>query len=142
MEAIAEAFTAFAQPLLDETDGSIEQMNKALAIGQFCFNIALMPDDSREEAITEMRLRLNMEEKEFDDFRNSVILPMIRRHETMFPRMHRREAPNFFPGGNSERARSVSATPLAKPHTGTDRYAPCPCNSGRKYKFCCGKTSR
>ena len=38
MGAIAEAFVAYAQPLLDETDGSEEQLNKAFAMSQFCFN--------------------------------------------------------------------------------------------------------
>ena len=33
MGAIAEAFAAFAKPLLDQTDGSEEQLNKALQIG-------------------------------------------------------------------------------------------------------------
>ena len=32
MGAIAEGFVAYAQPLLDQTDGSEEQMNKAFAI--------------------------------------------------------------------------------------------------------------
>ncbi len=31
MGAIAEAFAAFAQPLIDQTDGSPEQVEKALA---------------------------------------------------------------------------------------------------------------
>jgi hypothetical protein len=44
MGAIAESITAYAQPLLDETDGSIEQMNHALALGQICWNLALMPE--------------------------------------------------------------------------------------------------
>jgi hypothetical protein len=32
MGAIAEAFVAFAKPLIDQTDGSHEQLNKAFAI--------------------------------------------------------------------------------------------------------------
>jgi uncharacterized protein YecA (UPF0149 family) len=27
-------------------------------------------------------------------------------------------------------------------YPGTGRYDPCPCNSGEKYKFCCGKSGR
>ena len=40
MGAIAEGFVAYAQPLLDQTDGSEEQLNKAFAISQLCFNLA------------------------------------------------------------------------------------------------------
>jgi len=41
MGAIAEAMVAYAQPLLDQTDGSTDQMNKAFALGQLCWNLAL-----------------------------------------------------------------------------------------------------
>ena len=43
MGAIADGFAAFAQPLIDQTDGSMEQLNKALAIAQLCFNLASCP---------------------------------------------------------------------------------------------------
>ena len=46
MGAIAEGFVAYAQPLLDQTDGSEEQLNKAFAISQLCYNLALLPEDS------------------------------------------------------------------------------------------------
>ncbi len=39
MGALAEAFVAYAQPLLDQTDGSEEQLNKAFAISQLCYNL-------------------------------------------------------------------------------------------------------
>ena len=41
MGAIADAIAAYAQPLLDETDGSLEQMNKALAVTQLCWTSRL-----------------------------------------------------------------------------------------------------
>ena len=147
MGAIAEAITAYAQPLLDETDGSIEQMNKALAISQLCWNLALLPDDSQDETLSEMRPKLGMDDDEFDAFRQSVVVPMIRRHQEMFPQMHyRQRATGLWQGGLSEsgpepRAHPRTAAPGEK-YPGTDRYAPCPCNSGRKYKFCCGAKSR
>jgi hypothetical protein len=34
MGAIAEALVAYAQPLMDQTDGSEEQLNKAFALTQ------------------------------------------------------------------------------------------------------------
>jgi hypothetical protein len=144
MGAIAAAFAAYAQPLLDQTDGSEGQLDKAFAISQLCYNLSLMPEDSRDRSLSEMKLKLEMDDEEFDDFRRSIVVPMIRRHQEMFPQMHNRDGPTDFSqtgpslSGPSFRTRpSTSARGEAYP--GTDRYAPCPCNSGRKYKFCCGK---
>lgn len=66
-----------------------------------------------------------MEPEEFADFRRSVLLPMLRRHEEMFPALHR-----------CSHEGSAEMAPKER-YAGTEPYAPCPCNSGRKYKFCC-----
>ena len=140
MGAIAEAIVAYAQPLIDQTDGSIEQMEKAFAVSQLCYNLALLPDDKQEESISELRPNLDMDDQEFAEFRSSVIDPMIRRHQEMFPRMNRRGS-----AGNSQSGPSSWSQPKTATHEkypGTDRYAPCPCNRGRKYKFCCWATGR
>ena len=137
MGAIAEALVAYAQPLLDQTDGSEEQLNKAFTISQLCFNLALLPEDSRDTTLSEMRPALKMDDEEFDTFRRSIVVPMIRRHQEMFPQMHRRVATDPLQSGPSPRAHPRMAAPAEK-YPGTDRYAPCPCNSGQKYKFCCG----
>ncbi len=143
MGATAEGFVAYAQPLLDQTDGSEEQLNRAFSISQLCFNLALLPEDSRDQQISEMRLSLKMNDEEFDDFRRSIVVPMIRRHQEMFPQMHRRVSTNSSQGGPSPSGPSLRARPrmtaAGEAYPGTDRYAPCPCNSGEKYKFCCGK---
>jgi hypothetical protein len=128
MGALAEAFVAYAQPLLDQTDGSEEQLNKAFSISQLCYNLALLPDDRRDTMLSEMRQTLGMDDAEFAEFRRSVIVPMIRRHEEMFPGLHRRTYTRKAAPGES--------------YPGTDRYAPCPCGSGEKYKFCCGAKGR
>jgi len=141
MGAIAEALAAYAQPLLEQTDGSEKQLNKAFAITQVCFNLALLPEGSRDSAISEMQPSFEMDDDEFDEFRRSVIVPMIQRHQEMFPRMHRLGSTDTSQSGASLRARPSVAAP-AEMYTGTDRYAPCPCNSGRKYKFCCGARGR
>lgn len=143
MGAIAEGFVAYAQPLLDQTDGSEAQLNKAFMISQLCFNLALLPEDSRDQAMSKMRLSLKMNDEEFDDFRHSIVVPMIRRHEEMFPQMHRRGSTDSSQSGPSPSGPLLRARPKttasAEAYPGTDRYAPCPCNSGEKYKFCCGK---
>ena len=130
MGAIAEGVAAYAQPLLEETDGSIDAMNRALTLAQMCWNLALLPEDQREAAIDEMKPALKMTDEEFADFRQNLILPMIHRHHEMFPGLHTR---------SKQRSDTVGVmSSLTKKYPGTGRYAPCPCGSGRKYKFCCG----
>ncbi len=141
MGAIADAFVAYAQPLIDQTDGSQEEMEKAFAISQLCYNLALLPDDSRETTLSEMRKDLPMDDQEFDVFRRSILVPMILRHKEMFPLMHRRISGGPLQTGPSLSAPSRSASSGEK-YPGTERYAPCPCNSGEKYKFCCGAKRR
>ena len=143
MGAIAEGFVAFAQPLLDQTDGSQEQMQKAFTLSQLCFNLALLPEDQREESLNELRSDLEMNEEDFDAFRREVVGPMIRRHWEMFPLMHRQvgsratfSPSEFVPRPVPALVQSTKKAPV------TDRYAPCPCNSGRKFKFCCGAKGR
>ncbi|HZW32830.1 MAG TPA: SEC-C metal-binding domain-containing protein [Isosphaeraceae bacterium] len=141
MGAIAEAFVAYAQPLLDQTDGSQEQLNKALAISQLCYNLALLPDDQRDTMLDEMRQKLGMEDAEFAEFRQAIIVPMIRRHEAMFPGMRRLSFGDSAPSSSTPQAHTRKVAPGEK-YPGTDRYAPCPCGSGEKYKFCCGAKRR
>jgi SEC-C motif len=141
MGAIAEGFTAFAQPLIDQTDGSHEQLSKALAIGQLCFNLAILPEDKRDTALSEMRPALQMDDEEFDEFRRSIVIPMIQRHQQMFPLMHRRDSTDSWLNGPMLQTQPTMAV-SAETHPRIDRYAPCPCNSGEKYKFCCGKKGR
>jgi hypothetical protein len=135
MGAIAEGIVAYAQPLLDQTDGSEEHLNKAMSISQLCWNIALLPENRRDQMLSEMRPSLQMDEDQFDEFRRSIIDPMIRRHQEMFPLMHRRRSTAASPSGPSPQAQSRAAAGEAYP--GTEPYAPCPWKSGRKYKFCC-----
>jgi hypothetical protein len=141
MGALAEAFVAYAQPLLDQTDGSEEQLNRAFAISQLCYNLALLPEDSRATMFGEMQQTLGMDDEEFDRFRQSIVIPMIRRHEEMFPGLHRRASPFPAPSLPTLQAPTRKARPGDK-YPGTDRYAPCPCGSGEKYKFCCGAKGR
>ena len=76
MGAIAEAIAAYAQPLLDQTDGSAEAVNRAFALGQLCWNLALLPEEGRDEALGKMRLTLKMDDDEFEAFRCSVVVPV------------------------------------------------------------------
>jgi SEC-C motif len=141
MGAIADAIVAYGQPLIDQTDGSPEELERALAMTTLCYNLALSPEERRDTTLSKFRSIVNMDDAEFDAFQRSVIAPMIRRHQEMFPRMHQRFAPDPLEGGPAPRAQPQTAASAEK-YPGTDRYAPCPCNSGEKYKFCCGKKGR
>jgi uncharacterized protein YecA (UPF0149 family) len=99
----------------------------------------LLPEEERDEALDEMRPKLNMGDEEFAEFRDAVVLPMIRRHEDMFPAMHQlcsRERASPVPDASGVHA---PAAPRTEKFPGTGRNAPCPCNSGKKYKKCCGR---
>ncbi len=58
MGAIAEAIAAYAQPLFDATDGSVDEMNRAMAMAQMCWNLAILPDDQQETAIDELEAHI------------------------------------------------------------------------------------
>lgn len=138
MGAIADGIVAYAKPLLDGTDGSIEQANKALKMAQLCFNLALVPKEKREESICDTQESLGLDDDEFADFRRDILDPMIRRHEEMFPLMHGKNVARVFRGNSWLDSGPRKSSPAPKKPLVTDRYAPCPCNSGKKYKFCCG----
>ncbi len=141
MGAIADAIVGYAQPLIDATDGSMDQINRALAISQACWNLSLLPKEQRQSSMKSLRDALSMDDAEFQDFHRSILEPMVRRHEEMFPKLHRHESlepphwePSLSPLPPTESSKRKSSEP--------GRYDPCPCNSGRKYKFCCGRTAR
>jgi uncharacterized protein YecA (UPF0149 family) len=130
MGAIADAIVDYAQPLFDQTDGSLEEMNRAMSIAQMCWNFSLLPENRRDAAIEKLKPELKMTDEEFAVFRKDLILPMIQRHCEMFPGLHARPKP----AANEAR----SAPGPTKKHSGSTRNAPCSCGSGRKYKQCCG----
>jgi len=133
MGAIAEAFREYAQPLLDATDGSAEQAQRALTLAQVCWNLALEPAKDRDETLSRLSPVLEMGEEEFRKFHAGVLVPMILRHQEMFPDMH---------GGHMRPPASEVDLPTrirTKEGHQVGRNAPCPCDSGKKYKQCCGK---
>lgn len=135
MGVIAEGFAAYAQPLLDETDGSPEEVERALLISELCSVLAQLPENNRDAKLRDVQRSLEMGDDDFEAFRSSVIEPMVRRYEEMFAPLHMQIDRLVESAAEYHRlgAKAVETYP------GTDRYAPCPCNSGKKYKFCCGK---
>jgi len=52
--------------MIDQTDGSEEQLNKAFAISPFCFNLAITPEDKQEEMLNGLQLSLKMNDEEYE----------------------------------------------------------------------------
>ena len=147
MGAFAEAFVAYAQPFIDACGGSEAGLNRAMAMAQLCWNLALLPENEREKAIGEMRPKLEMTDEKFAEFRQRLVLPMIDRHYEMFPGLHQAQIAGSTPGHLPPGPHVPSAQPFdaveIEPSQGrkqpaAGRNAPCPCGSGRKYKHCCG----
>lgn len=145
MGAMAESFVAYAQPLIDGTDGSPEQLQRALQLGQLFWNFALLPQEELDDSIAKLQTELKMNDEDARMFRIDMVEPMMQRHRKMYPLLHARRSTS----GAADHESTASGIPLLgqrqapKPpemYPGTERYAPCPCNSGRKYKFCCGKS--
>lgn len=128
MGAIGEALLAYAEPLLEQTDGSSEDWSKALMIAQLCYNLAILPMEDQEAGIAELQPHFGMNDEDFARFRDDIIWPMIWRHREMFPRLHQR--------GSAASPPPPSAT---ETRAGPSRNARCPCGSGKRYKRCCGK---
>ena len=139
MGAFADAFSTFAQPLIDATDGSPQELQKAMILGQLFWNLALTPQEKRDEFLASMRPGLKMDDEAFAEFKRTLVTPMLQRHQEMFPEMSRT--------GPMVRSSSVPALEIAQPaprrptkkYAGTGRNEPCPCGSGVKYKRCCGR---
>lgn len=137
MGGIADAMAAYAQPLLDKTDGSHQQVQNAMTFAMLCYNLSLRPDSEVDAALDELRPSLHMNDADFAEFRRTIVNPMRQRHREMFPRLHQPRSGDvrMFP---SEATAPASVPPLREKYPGTGRNAGCPCGSGRKYKRCCG----
>lgn len=129
MGGMAQSMTAYSQPLLDQTDGSPEQIEHALSIAQMCWNLALLPgEEERKSFLAQMQSELNMNDRELTEFYESVVVPMIKRHNEIFPKK-----------SSQTPAKKALRRPREEKYPGTGRNDPCPCNSGKKYKRCCGR---
>ena len=139
MGTIADAMSRFAQPLIDATDGSQEQLQRAFLLSQLCWNLAMTPEGERDEFLANMQPALKMDDGELQEFKRTVVTPMIRRHQEMFPAMRRPGAtvsPHPMP---SHAIPPPAPRRPVKKYAGTGRNEPCPCGSGKKYKVCCGR---
>ena len=139
MGAIADAMSCFAQTLIDATDGSPEQLQRALILSQLCWNLAITPEEDRDNFLANVQPALKMDDSEFQEFKRTVVTPMIRRHQEMFPAMQRPGATVPSPPAPSHAIPPPVPRLPVKKYAGTGRNEPCPCGSGKKYKVCCGR---
>lgn len=108
-------------------------------LSQLCWNLAITPEEDRDNFLANVQPALKMDDSEFQEFKRTVVTPMIRRHQEMFPDMQRPRA--MVPSHPVPSHAIASSTPQrpVKKYNGTGRNEPCPCGSGRKYKVCCGR---
>ena len=86
-EGAAQQMVEFVRPLVDESDGSEEQLSNALNMGVLCWNIAVLPRTSRDRALRDAIDEFGATEKEREAFREVAEL-LIARHEQLFPELH------------------------------------------------------
>ena len=86
----AQQMAEYAQPLVDETDGSSTSVQAALNFAMLFWNLAVTRDDAtRERHLAEMKQRIDEAERaEFDQ----TARMMVERHRRMFPEMHESRA--------------------------------------------------
>jgi hypothetical protein len=83
----AQQFLDFAQPLLDSTDGSKAETQRALTLAQFLWNVAVTRDSEKREAMLEDLLRDITPDTERERFAGTA-RDMLQRHRVMFPELH------------------------------------------------------
>ncbi|HYQ29877.1 MAG TPA: SEC-C domain-containing protein [Polyangiaceae bacterium] len=79
----AQQMIEFVQPLLDKSDGSKEQVEKAVSFGMLCWNIAIMPRAERAVAIDAAEREIAKTDEDREAFRDLVEL-MLARYEELF----------------------------------------------------------
>lgn len=75
MGAIADSFVSYVQPLIDQSDGSEEGLNKAFSLGQLCYSLALLPTHAREEKLGKLKASMELDDEEFQQFKRSIFDP-------------------------------------------------------------------
>jgi hypothetical protein len=83
----AQQMVDYAQPLLDSTDGSLEETQRVLDLAMIFWNAALMDADARDATLGELADKYEGDLR--DEFWNMARM-MIERHRAMFPEMRRR----------------------------------------------------
>ena len=77
----------YAQPMLDSTDGSLEETQRMLDLATIFWNAALMDADARDATLGNLAGKYEGDLRE--EFWNTARM-MIERHRAMFPEMRRR----------------------------------------------------
>lgn len=65
MGVIADSLIEYCKPLMEPTDGSPADLQKALHLGQLCWNLAILPDAERGPAIAELQSSMTLDDVMF-----------------------------------------------------------------------------
>lgn len=84
----AEAFAAYAQPLIELMGDGEQKLEKALFLAQICWNLALIQDVEEREAQIEKMLEAVGGDEETRQAGRFLIDFMIALHQEMFPDLH------------------------------------------------------
>jgi hypothetical protein len=84
----AQQMMDFAQPLIENSDGTADGLNKAMSIAMVFWNLAITRDEDREEMMAAMMSK-DADPEVRSEFHLMAQL-MIARHEAMFPGLHNR----------------------------------------------------
>jgi hypothetical protein len=84
---MGKSIADYAQPLVDQAEGSPGKIEKALGLAMICWNLSILPDAEHDEFLADLQKTLEMDDKTFREFRRDLITPMIRRHREMSPEM-------------------------------------------------------
>jgi hypothetical protein len=86
----AAKMVEFVKPLMDESDGSAESMQKCLELGMICWNAALLIDETGDEhgVLEDLLSGMKAESEDSRQKHRKLFQMMIRRHFEMFPEEH------------------------------------------------------
>lgn len=87
LDAVGEdeaALIAFAEPLLEATDGSAEQVRKALDVAMMFWSLATIEKDAERARLLEAIASTSFDSPEAKDHFRSAANEMVERHRTMF----------------------------------------------------------
>jgi hypothetical protein len=79
----AQQMIEFVQPLIDRSDGSKEQIEKALSFGMLFWNIAILPRAERAAAVEEVGRGIAQTDEDREAFRDLAKV-MLARHDELF----------------------------------------------------------
>jgi hypothetical protein len=80
----ADSLALLAEPLLEHSDGSLEQVQKAMSVAAVAWNIGLLPRDQQLAAIDETIAESSMETRDKENF-VLLLTGLVARFNELYP---------------------------------------------------------